>query len=62
MFKFLVIVLLCIIAFDVMSADINVLTVHVVAPVERSFVAVRINSFYEIYRLPFIVGTHYWSW
>ena len=63
MFKLFVIVMLSVIVIhSCAAADVSILTVHIIAPVERSFVAVRINGFHEIYQLPFIVKTHYWSW
>ena len=63
MFKLFVVVMLCVIALHACAAaDVNIVTVHVIAPVERSFIAIRVNNFYDIYQLPFIVKTHYWSW
>ncbi len=61
MFKFLVIVLLCIIAFNVMSADVSIATINVPLA-SRGYIWYSINGWSDIIHVPFNIPVHYWSW
>lgn len=61
MFKFLVIVLLCIIAFNVMSADVSIATINV--PLRGyGYIWYSINGWSDVICIPFNIPVHYWSW
>lgn len=61
MFKFLVILLLCIIAFNVMSADVSIATINV--PLRGyGYIWYSINGDSDLLRVPFNLPVHYWSW
>ena len=61
MFKFLVIVLLCIIAFNVMSADVSIATINV--PMRGyGYIWYSIKGWSDMIRIPFNIPVHYWSW
>ena len=61
MFKFLVIVLLCIIAFNVMSADVSIATINYPFG-DRGYIWYSINGWSDVIHVTFNIPVHYWSW
>ena len=61
MFKFFVIVLLCIIAVKSCSADINVVTANV-PTLDKSYIYYNINGHSDFFHVPFAVPFSHWSY
>lgn len=61
MFKFIVVVLLFIIAFDAVTADINIITANV-PMMNKGYVFINYNGNYETFAVPFNIPATYWSW
>lgn len=61
MFKFLVIILLCVIAIKSCSADINVVTARVPA-LDKSYIYYNINGHRDVISVPFALPLSHWSY
>ena len=61
MFKFLVIVLLCIIALHACAADVSIATINVPLR-DYGYIWYSINGWSDMIRVPFNIPVHYWSW
>lgn len=62
MFKFIVVVLLCIIAFNACSAmGVSIATINVPLG-HRGYIWYSVNGWSDIIHVPFNLPVHYWSW
>lgn len=61
MFKFLVIILLCVIAIKSCSADVNIVTAKLPLT-NSSYVYIAVNDYRDVFHVPFALPYSHWSY